>query len=198
MIVAIADTLVALIAGMAIFPIVFANGLEPAGGPGLVFNTLPLAFDKMPFGTLIGTLFFVLLAFAAITSAISLLEPPVAWLVENKKTDRVGAACLCGFIVWVLGLGTVFSFNLWAEYKLTLPLDLGKVKYIIFENKSFFDIVDFLTANIMLPLGGLLIALFTAHLMKRESCEDELNIAPIAVIIIFLHSVGVFKILGIM
>ena len=211
MMVAFADTGVALFAGMAIFPIVFANGLEPAQGPGLVFTTLPLAFNQMPLGGLIGTLFFLLLAFAAITSAISLLEPPVAWLVENKNMDRSQAARLCGLVTWVLGLGTVFSFNLWADYKWTLPIDLGKVQYVLFREKTFFDIVDFLTANIMLPLGGLLIALFAAHLMKRESCEDELalqgqhfnvwyfllrNVAPIAVGIIFLHAIGVFKLLG--
>lgn len=211
MTVAVADTSVALLAGMAIFPIVFANGLEAAQGPGLVFTTLPLAFNQLPLGGLIGTLFFVLLAFAAITSAISLLEPPVAWLVEHKDMDRSQAARLCGLVTWVLGLGTVFSFNLWADYKWTLPIDLGKVQYVLFEDKSFFDIVDFLTANVMLPLGGLLIALFAAHLMKRESCEDELalqghhfniwyfllrNVAPIAVGIIFLHAIGVFKMLG--
>lgn len=211
MVVALADTAVALLAGMVIFPVVFANHMEPAQGAGLVFNILPLAFDNLPMGNLIGTLFFILLAFAAITSAISLLEPPVAWLVENKQWDRAQAARLCGGIVWVLGLGTVFSFNLWSEYKWTQKLDLGKVQFLLWEDKTFFDIIDFLTANIMLPLGGLMIALFAAHLMRRESCEDELAmgnqhfnlwyivlryIAPIAVIIIFLHTAGIFHMLG--
>ncbi len=211
--VAMADTLVALVAGLAIFPIVFSNALQPDGGPGLVFNTLPLAFEQMPAGTLIGTLFFVLLAFAAITSAISLLEPPVAWLVENKNLDRAQAARICGAVTWVLGLGTVFSFNIWADYQWTLKFDLGKVQYLLFEDKTFFDIVDFLTFNVMLPLGGLLIALFAAHLMERESCEDELalsnphfniwyfvlrNISPFAVGIIFLHAIGFFRWIGIM
>jgi NSS family neurotransmitter:Na+ symporter len=211
MAVAMADTAVALMAGMVIFPVVFANHMEPAQGAGLVFTILPLAFNNLPMGGFIGTLFFILLAFAAITSAISLLEPPVARLVEHKHWDRAKAALLCGGIAWLLGLGTVFSFNLWADYKWTQKLDLGKVQYVLWQNKSFFDIVDFLTANVMLPLGGLLIALFAAHLMKRESCEDELAlgdphfnvwyfllrfIAPVAVIIIFLHTVGVFNMLG--
>ena len=211
--VAVADTSVALIAGMVIFPIVFANGLTPGQGPGLVFNTLPLAFNQMPFGTLIGSLFFILLAFAAITSAISLLEPPVAWLVENFGMDRPKAASISGGVAWLLGLGTVFSFNLWLDYKWTLNIDLGKVQYVLFRDKSFFEIADFLTSNVMLPLGGLLIAIFAAHLMQRESCADELaldnhhfnlwyfilrNIAPIAVGVIFLHSIGFFKLLGIM
>ena len=211
MTVAFADTGVALLSGMAIFPIVFAYSLEPAAGAGLVFTTLPLAFDQMPLGTLIGTLFFVLLSFAAITSAISLLESPVAWLIENKNMDRGKAASICGLITWILGLGTIFSFNLWTGYKWTFSLDLSKVQYVLWEDKSFFDIVEFITANIMLPLGGLLIAIFAAHLMRRESCEDELalpghhfniwyfllrNIAPLAVGVIFLYSVGFFKLLG--
>jgi NSS family neurotransmitter:Na+ symporter len=209
--VAIADTAVALMAGMVIFPVVFANQMEPAQGAGLVFTILPLAFDNLPMGGFIGTLFFVLLAFAAVTSAISLLEPSVAWLVENKNWAREKAARVCGGIVWLLGLGTIFSFNLWAEYKWTQKLDLGKVQFLLWKDKSFFDVIDFMTANVMLPLGGLFIALFAAHLMKRESCEDELAleghhfnlwyfllrfIAPVAVIIIFLHTVGVFRMLG--
>ncbi len=211
--VAMADTGVALLAGMVIFSVVFANSMEPSQGAGLVFTSLPLAFNNLPAGGLIGTLFFILLAFAAVTSAISLLEPPVAWLIENKHWDRAQAAILCGSIVWILGLGTVFSFNLWAEYKWTQKLDLGKVQFLLWQDKSFFDIVDFLTANIMLPLGGLLIALFAAHLMRRESCEDELSmgghhfnlwyfvlryIAPFAVIIIFMHTAGIFRMLGLL
>jgi NSS family neurotransmitter:Na+ symporter len=210
-IVAMADTAVALVAGMVIFPVVFANHMEPAQGAGLVFTVLPLAFNNLPMGGFIGTLFFVLLAFAAVTSAISLLEPPVAWLVEKKHWDRARAAQLCGVVAWVLGLGTVFSFNIWADYKWTQKLDLGKVQFLLWEDKSFFDIIDFVTANVMLPLGGLFIALFAAHLMQRESCEEELAlgnkhfnlwyfilrfIAPVAVIIIFLHTVGVFNMLG--
>jgi NSS family neurotransmitter:Na+ symporter len=211
MMVAAADTAVALIAGLIIFPFVFSYGLDPAEGADLVFKTLPLAFNQMPGGNLVGALFFVLLMFAAITSAISLLEPPVAWMVENKKIDRVQAARLSGAIAWFLGLGTIFSFNLWADYKWTFRFDLGKVQYVLFRDKSFFNVVDFLTSNIMLPLGGLMIAMFAAHLMRRESCEDELsmnrhhfnvwyfilrNISPIAVAIIFLNAIGVFGFLG--
>jgi NSS family neurotransmitter:Na+ symporter len=210
--VAVIDTVVALLAGVAIFSIVFANGLEPTAGPGLVFITLPVAFAKMPMGTLIGVLFFVLLLFAALASAISLLEPWVSWLVESKNMGRIQAACLCGVAVWFAGLGTVFSFNLWADYKWTFPVDLGRVRYVLFEDKTFFNVVDFLTSNILLPLGGLLTVLFVAHLMSRQSCREELqlgnksfnlwyfvlrNISPIAVGIVFLHAIGVFKLVGI-
>ena len=111
--VALADTSVAILAGLAIFPIVFANQLEAGQGPGLIFNTLPLAFGQMPGGVLFGSLFFILLVFAAWTSSISLIEPAVAWLVERRGFTRNKASMVCGFVTWLIGLGTVFSFNVW-------------------------------------------------------------------------------------
>ena len=152
MLIALADTVVALLAGMAIFPIVFAYGLEPGAGPGLIFQTLPIAFGHMPGGTMVGVIFFTLLVFAAWTSAISLIEPAVAYLVENKGLSRNYAAVWIGALTWFVGLGTVLSFNLWKDKTLTIPY--------VFENLTFFDTLDYLTANIMLPLGGLFIALF--------------------------------------
>ncbi|MBL4744432.1 MAG: sodium-dependent transporter, partial [Cycloclasticus sp.] len=125
-IVALADTAVALIAGMIIFPIVFANGLEPGNGPGLIFQTLPIAFGHMQFGSLFGTLFFILLVFAAWSSSISLIEPAVAWLVENKKMSRMRACIWAGLATWLVGIGTVLSFNIGSEIK-------------IFD-KTFFDV----------------------------------------------------------
>ncbi|WP_455221949.1 sodium-dependent transporter [Kaarinaea lacus] len=190
--VAMTDTGVALLAGIAIFPIVFANNLEPAAGPGLVFVTLPIAFGQMPGGVFFGTVFFVLLTFAAWSSSISLIEPFVAWLVENKGMTRNHASILSGIITWVVGLGTVFSFNLWSDIKLF--------------DKTFFDVLDFLTSNIMLPLGGLLIGVFAAWIIKRQSSIEELGmgeglayeiwrilvryITPIGVGLIFLKSIG--------
>jgi len=195
-IVALADTAVALMAGMAIFPIVFANGMEPGAGPGLIFQTLPIAFGQMPGGIFFGTLFFVLLVFAAWTSAISLIEPAVAWLVENHGQSRIYASVIAGFVTWFVGLATVFSFNLWSEVK--------------FWGKTPFDLLDYLTSNIMLPLGGLLIAVFTGWLMSRKSVHDELAmrydglfnfwygvlirvIAPFGVIVVFLNAIGVLE-----
>ena len=192
--IAVLDTLVALLAGMAIFPIVFANGLEPGSGPGLIFQTLPLAFGTMPWGQLVGTLFFVLLVFAAWTSAISLIEPAVAWLVENQGMTRVRASAWIGVTTWLLGLGSIFSFNLWSGdgYKLF--------------GKTFFDLLDYLAANIMLPLGGLLIAIFAGWAMRRQSSEDEFSmqpgpyrlwrwliryVSPLAVILVFLNATGI-------
>lgn len=190
-----ADTLVALMAGMAIFPIVFANGLEPAAGPGLVFQTLPIAFGQMPGGTFFASLFFVLLVFAAWSSAISLIEPLVAWLVENKNMTRIMASVWAGLCTWLLGIGTVLSFNV-----------LSGKEYQLF-GKTFFDLLDYLTANIMLPLGGLLIAVFAVWQMRRKSSIDELEmddtmgyqvwrfllqyITPIAVVLVFLKAIDV-------
>jgi len=204
MMIAAADTMVALLAGMVIFPIVFANNLEPGVGPGLIFQTLPIAFGQMEAGVLIGTLFFVLLVFAAWSSSISLIEPAVAWLVENKGISRVVASVWCGFATWLVGIGSVLSFNLWAEKTWSLSL-FGEV---VFENKTFFDTLDGLTANIMLPMGGLFIAIFAGWLMKIESSKKELNteekgynlwlllvrvVAPIAVMVVFLNVIGVIK-----
>ena len=192
-----ADTMVALLAGMAIFPIVFAYGLEPASGSGLIFKTLPLAFGAMEGGVVLGTIFFVLVVFAAWSSAISLIEPAVAWLVENRGYNRLHAAVLLGILVWFLGLGTVFSFNIGSDYTLTIPY--------LFENKNFFEVLDYLTANIMLPLGGLFIAVFAGWLMRPASCRAELQtsewafkvwlvlvrfVAPVGVIFVFLNVLG--------
>jgi len=187
-----ADTMVALLAGMAIFPIVFANGLEPGSGPGLIFQTLPLAFGQMPGGNIIGTLFFIMLVFAAWSSAISLIEPAVAWLVENANMSRGRASIVGGIVTWFTGIGTVLSFNVWSEAK--------------WFDKTFFDLLDYLTANIMLPLGGVLIAIFAAWIMHRTHSRDEMEmgdgpgfelwhflvrfLAPIAVILVFLSVIG--------
>lgn len=161
--IALADTAVALLAGMAIFPIVFANGLEPGSGPGLIFTTLPIAFGQMPFGVIFASLFFLLLIFAAWSSAISLVEPAVAWLIEKTHISRLRASVLMGLLTWFVGIGTVFSFNIWAEAKLS--------------GKTFFDWMDYLTANVMLPLGGVLIAIFAAWVMRKESSSTEFRMA---------------------
>ena len=160
--VAALDTGVALLAGIAIFPIVFANGLAPTEGPGLVFVTLPIAFANMPLGVLFGTLFFILLSIAALSSSISLIEPGVAWLVESLKTKRAYAAIGLGIFSWTLGVFSALSFNLMSEFKLF--------------GMNFFDFTDFLTNQIMLPLGGIFIAVFVGWVMKKKDVLDELQI----------------------
>lgn len=192
--VVIADTGIALLAGLVIFPLVFANGLDPAEGPGLVFQTLPLALSKMPGGIWVGVAFFLLLAFAALTSAISLIEAVVAWLVESRNMQRGGAALLAGVVIWALGFLTIFSFNIWSDVK--------------FLGRTFFDNIDFLTSNILLPAGGFMIIVFAGWVMCQNSSSDELDpeagpgyllwrflaryVVPVAVGLVFLNAVGAF------
>lgn len=190
-----ADTLIALLAGLIIFPIVFANHLQPAAGPSLIFRTLPIAFSHMPFGTAIGALFFLLLLFAAFTSVISLLEVSVAWLCENHGISRSASVYICGTVMWVISLGTVFSFSHKA--------------YLSIHGITFFNAIDFITAGIMLPLGGLLIAIFTGWLLPKNYIHDKLGwniksswfyiwrwikryVAPAAIILILCKSVGLY------
>jgi NSS family neurotransmitter:Na+ symporter len=163
------DTLVALIAGLAIFPVVFANGLDPAGGPGLVFISLPIAFGNVTGGLIFGTLFFILLFFAAITSVIGALEPMIAWWQERFDMKRATAAVLVCSSVFVLGLGTVFSFNLWSEWR---PLSFIPR----FAEFGYFEILDYLTANLMMPIGGLLLALFVGWRLQPIAIREELQI----------------------
>lgn len=193
--IAVADTVVALLAGLAIFPIVFASGLEPGAGPGLIFQTLPIAFGNMPGGQLFGTVFFVLLVFAAWSSSISLVEPAVAWLVELRNWGRTTAAFLVGGLAWLLGIGSALSFNLWSG-----------AEYQVF-GKTLFDLKDFLASNVMLPLGGLLIALFVGYGAGRQMALEELSIrrqhlfdawwfvvryvSPVGIAIVFLNAIGV-------
>ncbi|MBB71227.1 MAG: sodium-dependent transporter [Legionellales bacterium] len=187
-VIALSDTFVALLAGLAIFPVVFANGLEPSSGPGLIFETLPIAFGHMPFGNVFATLFFVMLVFAAFTSAISLLEPSVAWLIETFKIPRRKAAIISSFGIWFVGLVTVVSFNWAANIKLF--------------KLTMFEVLDFLTANIMLPLGGFFIAIFAVWFLNRDVARRELQlpdgklfstwrfvvryISPVAILVVFI------------
>ncbi|MBR9827157.1 MAG: sodium-dependent transporter [Oceanospirillales bacterium] len=182
------DTLVALVAGLAIFPVVFANQMDPGAGPGLMFITLPVAFGQMPGGQVFGFLFFLLVGVAAWTSAISLLEPATAWIVERFGLKRLPAAGLLGVVVWLMGIASLLSFNYWEDIKL---MGMG-----------IFDFLDFITANIMLPLSGLMIALYSGWMLHQKITRDELAlksnlaynswllairfIAPVAVLIIFV------------
>lgn len=156
------DTIVALVAGLAIFPIVFANALDPAAGPGLMFITLPVAFGQMPGGQVIGFLFFVMVALAAWSSAISLMEPAVAWMVERFGYSRGPVCLLLGVIVWGLGIAALSSFNFGSE--------------VAIFGMNIFDFLDFITANVMLPLGGLFVAFFAGWVVSKQISMDELAI----------------------
>ncbi|GGL99093.1 transporter [Pseudomonas asuensis] len=176
--VALLDTFVSLLAGVALFPIVFAAGLNPGEGPGLMFVTLPLAFGSVTMGQIVGLVFFVLVAIAAWTSAISLLEPMVAYLIERTRLSRVWITVILAFICWSVGLGTVLSFNLWEQAKFFVN-EGGHFHWYQWGAESglnFFGVIDFLTSRIMLPLGGLFFVVFAAWVMGREQVRDELSV----------------------
>lgn len=194
-VVGIMDTVVALLAGLAIFPVVFANNLEPSAGPGLIFQTLPLAFGSMPMGSLFGTLFFVLLLFAAWTSGISLLEPVTEWLEERVTIGRGGCAVIVGLACWALGVASILSLNEWSGFA-----PLGMIER--FEGMTIFDLLDYFTANIMLPLSGLLTAIFIGWFVAKQALQADLAltsrsfaiwynlirfVTPVAVLIVFVY-----------
>lgn len=182
------DTLLALLAGLAIFPLVFAYGLSPAEGPGLMFEVLPTAFAQMAAGQLLGGLFFLLLLFAAWTSSISLAEPLVAILHERTRLTRIHAVFIIGSIAWVLGISVLLSFNVWDNIKIG--------------GFNFFDIATQLPIKIILPLGGLGFAIFAGWVMSKQSVKTALKlpdtlfntwrfiiryISPLAILTIFIY-----------
>jgi NSS family neurotransmitter:Na+ symporter len=169
-----ADTLVALVAGLAIFPIVFGFGLSPAEGTGLVFLTLPIAFGTMPFGGIIAVLFFVLLVAAALTSTLANLEPLVSWAEERKGVSRQRATVVAGILILAVGSGSVLSFNHWSDFH---PLGFMTV----FENMTIYDATDYIASNVLLPLGGMLTAVFAGWFMTRDAAREELGIRRLAV-----------------
>lgn len=197
--VALADTLVSLLAGLAVFPAVFAFGGTPAGGPGLLFNTIPLVFAKMPMGGLFTVLFFLLAAIATIGAMVSLIEVPVAWLVEKGHVRRPIAAVITGAAMLALGVPATLSQS---------PV-LADVKVL---GMTFFDLFDFISSNVFLPVGGLAIAIVGGWLVSRHAFEQELNkgyaaepwhgrlvyafvrfVAPGLILLILLNSLGVLR-----
>lgn len=178
------DTAIALLAGFVIFPIVFTFGIEPGAGPGLVFVSLPAAFQKLPAGTYVGIAFFVLLLAAAVTSAISLLEVIAAYFVDEYKMPRRLAAVMFGSICFIIGVGCTHSMD-------------------------YFGFLDNLASNYLLPLGALFISLFAGWKLKREIAASEFSgskgavlfnvwlvcvrfVAPFLVALVFLNSTGLF------
>ena len=159
------DTLVALMAGLAIFPIIFASGLEVnSGGVGLVFITLSQTFETMFLGQVFGPLFFILLVIASLSSSISLLEPSVAYFSEKNIISRKSAAFMFGFLAWFLGIGSVLSFNVLSDF------------YLI-GDRTILDSIVFIGNNLLLPLGGLFVAIFVGWFMKKELIQEQLQLS---------------------
>lgn len=192
------DTLVAILSGIAILPAVFAFGINPQSGPSLVFLTLPKVFQSMPLGYIWAVLFFILLTFAALTSAISLLEVSVAYLVEEKKVSRLNATLITTLSISFIGIFSTLSF--------------GPLKDFRIFGLSVFDTFDFITSNLLLPLGGILICIFAGWRLDKASLQDEISnghtlrlrffrvyifilkyIAPLCICLILLNVLGILK-----
>ena len=167
--ISLGDTLVALLAGLAIFPIVFANGLDPAEGAGLIFVTLSTAFADMPGGSFIGAAFFVMILFAALTSTISMLEAMTARATEVSGMSRTKAATAIGSCTFLLGLVTVYSFSSWENF---YPLG----NFEIFATKTPYDLMDYLVSNVLMPIGGIMYAIFAGWWLSRESLVSEVGV----------------------
>ncbi|MFM9968910.1 MAG: sodium-dependent transporter [Burkholderiales bacterium] len=165
-----ADTAISLLAGFIVFPIVFANGLDPASGPGLVFVTLPIAFAKMPFGAVAAAAFFTLLFVAALASAISMLEVVVAMLSQRLGWSRPKTTGVAAAVCFLAGIATVLSFNVLAHWH---PL----AGLATFANATLFDLIDHATSNLLLPLGGLAISMFAGWAIPEEVLRDELKLS---------------------
>jgi NSS family neurotransmitter:Na+ symporter len=197
--VASADTLVSILAGLAIFPAVFAFGFKPDAGPSLLFITIPAVFQTMPFGGVFLTMFFVLAAIAATGAMISLLEVPVAYLTEEHRWSRLWATIASAALMGSVGVLATLSTSTLSEK-------------LIF-GKTWFDLFDYLSSNIFLPVGGILICLFVGWKLGKVAIVDEASnegalrngaalkaftfavryVAPIAIVLVLLNGLGIIK-----
>ncbi|NCB39592.1 MAG: sodium-dependent transporter [Erysipelotrichia bacterium] len=158
MIIPLIDTGVALLAGLATLPAVFAFGFSPSAGPGMLFITLPAVFSKMPMGSVVGVAFFLLALFAAVTSSISLLEVCVSYVVDEWKWTRKRATVTISSLIFALGVPCSLSFGPWSHI-------------ILLKGKNIFDTVDFIATNVLLPLGGILLCVFVAWIWGLKGKE---------------------------
>jgi Na+-dependent transporters of the SNF family len=201
--VALSDTLVSLLAGIAIFPAVFTFNVAPGAGPGLLFMTIPLVFSKIPFGNILLVAFFILTAIASTTAMLSLVEVPVAYFVEEKGMSRKKAVIVSALIIIVVGILASLSADKGSF--------LGGVSIF---GKTIFDLFDYLSSNILLPIIGLLMSIFIGYFVKKEDIKKELSnngslkigkiidmfyfviryITPLLLIVVFLNSIGIIKV----
>jgi NSS family neurotransmitter:Na+ symporter len=165
-----ADTLVAILAGIVIFPIVFSNGLDPASGPKLIFVTLPVAFGNMPGGYLIGLFFFVMLFFAAFSTVIAMLEPAVSFLEEHKGMSRAKVTFGAAAFGWFIGIFAALGFNVLADVRL-----LGSFK--LMADKNIFEVIDFFVATLGIPFNAAILSLFAGWIMSRSALMEEMQVS---------------------
>lgn len=195
----LADTLVSILAGLAIFPAVFSFGFKPDSGPNLLFITIPTVFASMPFGKVFMVMFFILVSIAATTAMISLLEVPVAYLIEELKWSRKKATILSIIILALVGVTATLSTSVLADFKIF--------------GKTFFDLYDYLTSNLIMPISGIAVAIYlgwkwgykriAAEIANHGEVKKEILIkvyviilkfvAPIAITLVLLNGLGLFK-----
>ncbi|MDF2988373.1 MAG: family Na+-dependent transporter [Eubacterium sp.] len=198
--VALSDTIVSLLAGIAIFPAVFSFGMKPEQGPGLLFMTIPLVFSKIPLGGLLVVLFFILTAIAATTAMMSIFEVVITFITEEKKLSRRKAVIISAVIVMLFGFPSALSAN-----------NTSLFSSVKFFGQTFFNFFDSVSSNILLPLGGLLIAVFVGYFLNKRDIREELSnqgtlnnrglitvylfllrfVTPILLLIVFLSMIGV-------
>ncbi|MCA9112354.1 MAG: sodium-dependent transporter, partial [Planctomycetaceae bacterium] len=209
--VSLLDTAIALLACMVLFPITFSHGMEASAGPGLVFMNIPVALSQMPGTVFWSTIFFALIVFAALTSAISLLEVAVSYFIDEKGWSRPMATIVCGLAIALLGVPSAMSGGpgmFGAQFANATEVIFGEG-----HGKNWFDLFDYLASNWMLPLGGLGIAMFVAWRVGPEAREHSFKagtkfgalywgwvallrfIVPIGVIAVFLNAIGVLPLL---
>ncbi len=192
------DTLIALVASLVLFPIIFSFGMEPGAGPGLVFISMPIALSQMPGGTFLSILFFGLLVFAALTSAISMLEVTTSYLIDERNWIRRRATLVSGALIALVGVPSALSGG----------TEIFGSGFASVFGKNWFDSLDYLASNWMLPLGGLGISVFTAWRMNEALRHDDFLsgtklavfykgwllllkfVVPVAIVLVFLHAVG--------
>ncbi|KYH29707.1 MULTISPECIES: sodium-dependent transporter [Clostridium] len=199
--VAISDTIVSLLVGIAVFGAVFSFNMEPTAGPGLLFMTVPLVFGKLPFGSILLVVFFILSSIAATTAMISMCEVAIAYFVEQKGFSRKKAVLINAIIILIFGIPAALSADA-----------SGVLGGITVFGKTLFDLFDYVSSNILLPLGGLIIAIFIGYTVPKKDIEKELSnqgaieqnklinfyyfilryVTPVLVFIVFLSSIGVF------
>ena len=198
LVVASANVSVDMLAGLAIFPIVFTYGLEPGSGPGLMFETLPVAFGQMPGGRFFGTMFLLLVLFAALSTSISMLQSVVARLMEREGASRPRMTLLAGGLAWIIGLGSVFSFNIWSDFT-----PLGFIDLL--EDATIFRIIDFFVVNNLILTSAFFMAIFVGWTMSKQATCDEFGmgdgrayrlwrfimryLAPVAILVISLMTI---------
>jgi NSS family neurotransmitter:Na+ symporter len=193
--VVVMNIFISILAGLAIFPVVFAFGFEPAQGPGLLFMVLPAVFSQIPMGEFFLAIFLLLFLFATLTSSFSMLEIIVSAFIENGKHSRKKISWISGIVVFAAGIPAALSYSLLGDFQIF--------------GKNVFDATDFLVSNILLPLGSLLIALFISYKMSKQLVKDEFTISntlspamyttwsflmkwvvPITIIVVFMSTLG--------